>query len=58
MIWIFIFIMLVLIIYTWSEIYKFQIMFATLIVKEKAKDMHDEIMKDLDFKGGHFTEKN
>ena len=33
-------------------------MLATLIVKEKAKDMHDEIMKDLDFKGGHFTEKN
>lgn len=44
--------------YLWWQIFKLRILITTVILQEKSRELFDEYMDDLNFKGGHNTERN
>tara|TARA_Y100001973_G_C5144468_1_gene304669 strand:+ start:55 stop:228 length:174 start_codon:yes stop_codon:yes gene_type:complete len=48
----------VVVLYLWWQIFKLKVLIANIILQEKSKQLYDEYMKDLKFKGGHNTERN
>jgi hypothetical protein len=44
--------------YLWWQIFKLRILITTVILEEKSRELFDEYMDDLNFKGGHNTERN
>ncbi len=48
----------VVVLYLWWQIFKLKVLIANIILQEKSKQLYDEYMEDLKFKGGHNTERN
>lgn len=46
------------ILYLWWQVFKLKILIASIILQDKSKELVDEYMHDLNFKGGHNTERD
>lgn len=47
-----------LLLYLWWQIFKLKVLITTIIFQETSKELLDDYMDDLNFKGGHNTERN
>jgi len=56
MIWLCIILLCLIVFWLWFQIHKLQIVLASVIIKEN-ENLIKEIMADLNFKGGHDTER-
>jgi len=56
--WMCIFGLCLVIFYLWWQIFKLKILITTVIFQDKSRELLDEYMDDLNFKGGHNTERN
>ena len=56
--WMCIFGLCIVISYLWWQIFKLKVLITTVIFQDKSRELLDEYMQDLNFKGGHNTERN